>query len=142
MPEATSSYSFRTVTDYDFDEAVKQVIAALKKEGFGVLTEIDVQATFKKKLEVDYRKYVILGACNPNLAFQALEKEEEIGLALPCNVIVYEEKEGKGVVISIVDPIAMMGITTNPTLSPVAYDARTRLKRVAAALSGAEVPAD
>jgi uncharacterized protein (DUF302 family) len=140
MPEATSSYSFRTVTDYDFDEAVTMVTAALKKEGFGVLTEIDVQATFKKKLDIDYRKYVILGACNPNLAHRALEKEDEIGLALPCNVIVYEE--GDGVVISIVDPIAMMGITTNPTLSPVAYDARARLKRVAAALAGEEMPAD
>jgi uncharacterized protein (DUF302 family) len=130
----TSAYSFRTTTDLDFDAAVARVTAALKEEGFGVLTSIDVQATFKKKLDIDYRKYVILGACNPHLAHRALSMEEEIGLALPCNVVVYEPQEGDGVVISIVDPIAMMGITTNPALSTVAHEARTRLERVAAAV--------
>ena len=106
----------------------------MKEEGFGILTEIDVQETLKKKLDVNFRKYVILGACNPPLAYQALQTELEIGLLLPCNVIVYEEDGGS--VVSIVDPIAMLGVVENPALDPVAQEAQTRLQRVIETLSG------
>ncbi len=98
-----------------------------------MLTEIDVQATLKKKLDVDFRRYAILGACNPPLAHQSLQAEIEIGLLLPCNVIVYEENGG--CVVSILHPIAMMSVIDNPDLEPVAEEARTRLERVIKALN-------
>ena len=107
---------------------------ALKNEGFGVLTEIDVQATLKQKLDADFLKYVILGACNPSLAHQALNTELEIGLLLPCNVIVYEDDGGS--VVSIVDPLSMLGVVDSPDLDPVAQEARTRLLRVMDAVGG------
>jgi uncharacterized protein (DUF302 family) len=119
--------------DLSYREAVERVTAALKEEGFGVLTEIDVKATLKKKLDADFRQYVILGACNPPLAHQALNAELEIGLLLPCNIIVYEE--GKGSIVSIVDPLSMLGLVENPDLEPVASEARARLQRVKEALS-------
>lgn len=106
--------------------------AALKEEGFGVLTEIDVKDTMKKKIDVDFRKYTILGACNPQLAHLALNAELEIGLLLPCNVIVYEE--GDGSVVSIVDPVSMMQMADADALAPVA-EARARLERVRDALA-------
>ena len=109
-------------------EAIEKVTNALKEEGFGILTEIDVQATLKKKLDVDFQKYVILGACNPVLANQALNIEREIGLLLPCNVIVYEE-DGSSI-ISFVDPLIMLGVVENPALNEIANEAKTRLKRV------------
>ncbi|NIP53367.1 MAG: DUF302 domain-containing protein [Gammaproteobacteria bacterium] len=117
-----------------YDQAIEKVTAALKEEGFGVLTEIDVKATLKKKLGEEFRRYVILGACNPGLAHQALNTELEIGLLLPCNVIVYEDEETSGSVISIVDPIAMLGVVPNPALDDVAQEARTRLQNVVGAL--------
>ncbi|HRW47273.1 MAG: DUF302 domain-containing protein [Caldilinea sp.] len=120
--------------DAPYEAAVEQVTAALKEQGFGVLTEIDVKATMKKKLDVDFQKYVILGACNPPLAHRALSAEPAIGLLLPCNVIVYEDEAG-GSVVSLVDPIAMLGFVDNPALAPVAQEARTRLEKVAAALA-------
>jgi uncharacterized protein (DUF302 family) len=125
-------YAYRAKLDLPYEEAVDKVTAALKHEGFGVLTEIDVKATLKKKLDVDFRKYVILGACNPPLAHQALTAELEIGLLLPCNVIVYEVNGGS--VVSIVDPISMLDVAANPDIQPVADEARTRLGRVAKAL--------
>ncbi len=128
MTLTITDYAFRTKLDLPYEEAVEKVSAALKEEGFGILTEIDVQETLKKKLDVNFRKYVILGACNPPLAYQALQTELEIGLLLPCNVIVYEEDGGS--VVSIVDPIAMLGVVGNPALDPVAQEARTRLQRV------------
>ncbi|UCC65854.1 MAG: DUF302 domain-containing protein [Anaerolineae bacterium] len=127
-----TDYAFRTRLDLPYEQAVERVTAALKEEGFGVLTEIDVKATLKKKLDADFRKYVILGACNPPLAYQALQAELEIGLLLPCNVVVYEEDGGS--VVSIVDPLSMLGVVENPGLDPVAREARTRLQRVAEAL--------
>ena len=133
MTRTITDYAFRTRLDLPYEQAVAQVTAALKDEGFGVLTEIDVKATLKKKLGADFRKYVILGACNPPLANQALNAELEIGLLLPCNVIVYEEDGGS--VVSIVDPISMLGVVENPALNPVANEARTRLQRVIEALS-------
>lgn len=119
--------------DTPYEKAVGKVTEALKAEGFGVLTEIDVQATFKKKLDADFRRYVILGACNPNLAHRALTASLDIGLLLPCNVIVYEE--GAGSVVSLVDPLSMLGMADAVGLDEVAGEARTRLERVRDALS-------
>lgn len=116
-----------------YEQAVSRVTDALKAEGFGVLTEIDVQATLKKKLNADFRRYVILGACNPPLAHKALTASLDIGLLLPCNVIVYEE--GAGSVVSLVDPIAMLGVADAAGLDEVAQEARTRLQRVRDALA-------
>ena len=112
----------------NYEEAREAIIAALKQEGFGVLTEIDVRATMKAKLNVDWRKYTILGACNPPLAHKALTNEIEIGLLLPCNVIIYEADEG-GSVVSAMNALAAMEFTGNPALKPVAKDATARLKR-------------
>lgn len=123
-------YGMRTHLDLPYDEAIEKVTAALKKEGFGVLTQIDVQATLKQKLDVDFRRYIILGACNPPLAYRAFSTELEIGLLLPCNVIVYEDESGHGSVVSIIDPIMMLGIGINPSLSSVGEEASTRLRRV------------
>ena len=117
----------------NFDEAVTQVTAALKAEGFGVLTEIDVKETLKKKIDVDFRPYKILGACNPSLAYRALSAAPEVGLLLPCNVTVsYVADDVTDV--SIVDPLSMLGIVQHPDLEPVAEEARARLDRVAKAL--------
>lgn len=134
MAKTVTDYAYRTRLNVPYEQAVEQVIGALKDEGFGVLTEIDVKATLKKKLDADFRKYVILGACNPPLAHQALQAELEIGLLLPCNVIVYEEDGGS--VVSIIDPISMLGVVEKPELDPVANEARTRLQRVIRALGG------
>ena len=127
-----TGYAFRARVDLPYEQAVEKVTAALKAEGFGVLTEIDVQATLKNKLDADFRKYVILGACNPPLAHQALQTELEIGLLLPCNVIVYEDDGGS--MVSIADPIAMLQIAGKKALESVAREAQTRLRRVIAAL--------
>lgn len=125
----TTAYSFKTTLNVPYETAIEQTTAALKAEGFGVLTEIDVKATLKKKLDVDFRRYVILGACNPPLAYQALQSELEIGLLLPCNVIVYETTPEQSVV-SIVDPLSMLGVVDSPALNTVAAEARARLQRV------------
>jgi uncharacterized protein (DUF302 family) len=117
----------------DFDTALERVTAALKVEGFGVLTEIDVKATLKKKLDVDFRPYKILGACNPPLAYRALSTAPEVGLLLPCNVVVSQVEEGVAEV-SLVDPLAMLGVVAYADLKPVAEEAAARLDRVAAAL--------
>ncbi len=117
----------------DYATALQRVTDALKAEGFGVLTEIDVQATLKKKLAVDFRPYTILGACNPPLAHRALLAAPEVGLLLPCNVTVAQAEEGV-MEVSIVDPMGMLGIVGRPELEAVAEEARTKLARVAAAL--------
>ena len=135
MNQATIDYGMRTHLDAPYEMAVDRVTAALKSEGFGVLTTIDVKATLKQKLDADFRRYVILGACNPLLAHRALSTELEIGLLLPCNVIVYEDESGAGSVVAIVDPHAMLGTGINPALAPVADEAAARLRRVLAALS-------
>lgn len=133
MTKSITDYALQVRLDLPYDQAIDKVAAALKEEGFGILTEIDVKATLKKKLDADFRKYVILGACNPPLAHRALSAELEIGLLLPCNVIVYEEDGGS--VVSIVDPISMLGVVDSPELEPVAGEARARLERVGKALS-------
>ncbi len=132
MSHLNGNYAFRTRLDLPYEQAIEQVTAALKGEGFGVLTEIDVKDTLKKKLGADFRKYTILGACNPSLAHQALEADLEIGLLLPCNVIVYERTGGS--TVSIVDPISMLGVVEKPDLDSIASEARARLGRVIGAL--------
>ncbi len=132
MTTPVSDYGFRTNLAVDYEQAVARVTAALKDEGFGVLTEIDVKATLKQKLDAEFRRYIILGACNPGLAHQALNMELEIGLLLPCNVIVYEEDGGS--VVSVVDPITMLGVAANADLEPIAREAESRLRRVIEAL--------
>ena len=123
------NYSFSKTVDSSFDEAIKKVMEELKKEGFGVLTEIDVKETLKKKLDVDFRKYKILGACNPPFAYEALQAEDKIGLMLPCNVVVQETSEGK-IEVSAVDPVASMESIDNPQLQDVALKVQAKLKRV------------
>src|SRR5512139_3732791 len=117
----------------NFEEALTRVTTALKAEGFGVLTEIDVQDTLKKKLDVDFRPYKILGACNPLLAYRALSAAPEVGLLLPCNVTV-SYIEDNVTEVSLVDPRSLLGFVNHPDLEPVAEEARARLERVAAAL--------
>lgn len=122
-------YGFNCRLPLAIAAAKAATIAALKQEGFGVLTEIDVQATLKAKLDVNYRPYIILGACNPQLAYQGLQAEPELGLLLPCNVIVYDNGDQTSTV-SIVDPFSMLGVVHNPALEPVATEANARLRRV------------
>lgn len=122
------SYGFKKELDLGFDDALAKVTAELEKEGFGVLTEIDVKATLKKKLDVDFPRYQILGACNPSNAHRALLAEEDIGLMLPCNVIVYE-REGKSVV-SVIKPTVAMGMIENPELREIAEDVEAKLSTV------------
>ena len=134
----TLRYGFeRRLADITFDQAVERVTGALKSEGFGVLTEIDIKATLRKKLDVDFRRYVVLGACNPSLAHQALATEPQIGLLLPCNVVVQEASEG-GVLVSIANPRAMFALVDNAAISPIAAEAEERLHRVIEAVGGKE----
>lgn len=119
-----------------YEAALVRVTEALKAEGFGVLTEIDVQATLKQKLGVDFRPYKILGACNPPLAHRALVTAPEVGLLLPCNVTVSLAADGL-IDVSLVDPLGMLGVVANPALEPIAVEARARLERVTAALKEA-----
>jgi uncharacterized protein (DUF302 family) len=134
MTEMRIDYGMRTHLHLSHEDTIVRVTEALKAEGFGVLTEIDVQETLKKKLDLDFRRYIILGACNPPLAHRALSTELEIGLLLPCNVIVYDDESGEGSIVSIIDPIVMLGVGINPALAPVANEAAERLERVRAAL--------
>jgi uncharacterized protein (DUF302 family) len=127
--ESTMSYYFSKVLEMTFNEAIARVTEELKKEGFGVLTEIDVKETLKKKLGVDFQKYRILGACNPPFAYQALQAENKIGTMLPCNVIVQETSEGQ-VEVSAIDPVASMQAIENPTLKKIATEVRNKLKKV------------
>ena len=137
---ATPAYGFGTTLDLPFDEAITRTTEALKAEGFGVLTTIDVQAIMKAKLNVEFERYVILGACNPPLAHRALTSERHVGLLLPCNVVVYELTEGEHAGqtrVEIADPLAMLGIVQQPALQEVAAEARARLERVIASLQSA-----
>lgn len=130
----TKSAIGRTIRlNTDFNTALARVTEALRAEGFGVLTEIDVKETLRKKLDVDFRPYKILGACNPSLAYRALSIAPEVGLLLPCNLTVAYVEDGV-TEVSLVDPLAMLGVVAYAELQPVAQDAAARLDRVAAAL--------
>ncbi len=121
-------YGFSKTVDLSFDDTINKVTEELKKEGFGILTTIDIKETLKNKIDVDFKKYTILGACNPPLAHKALQAEEEIGLLLPCNVIVYE-KENKSAV-SVFDPSLMTKVVENENLNPIAEEVKEKLQRV------------
>lgn len=123
------SYYFSKIVDYNFDDAIEHVTAKLAEAGFGVLTTIDVSATLKKKIDVDFQRYTILGACNPGFAYKALQAEDKIGTMLPCNVIVQETSDGK-VEVAAVDPMASMMAIQNETLGGVAAQVRVMLKDV------------
>jgi uncharacterized protein (DUF302 family) len=134
MPRQETAYGFGGTVPLPFDEAVRRTREELANEGFGVLTEIDVAATLKNKLDVDFAPYVILGACNPPLAHRALAAEREIGLLLPCNVIVYAGEEEGTSVISAMDPEAALSLAGNPAVAPLAAEVGARLRRVLGAL--------
>ncbi|MFB6115397.1 MAG: DUF302 domain-containing protein [Candidatus Nanohalobium sp.] len=125
-------YTIATQTDGDFEETLEKVTEELEKEGFGILTEIDVQKTLKKKLDEDFRKYRILGACNPELAHKAFEKEISIGALLPCNVIVYEDS-GK-VFVEAADPEELLSVAENSELEDIASEVKGRLEKVIEAI--------
>lgn len=129
-----TSYGFGTTLPVPYEEAIPRVKEALKAEGFGVLTEIDVRRTLREKLGAEMEPYIILGACNPSLAHRALEQEPDIGLLLPCNVVV--RTEGQGSRVEVADPQAMLGIVGNKELNAVAEEAQKRLRRVVASLGG------
>lgn len=128
----TGKYGFALSLPLPYERAVAVVVDALRAEGFGVLTEIDVRDTLKKKLDVDFQRYIILGACNPPLAYKALQAEPDLGLLLPCNVVVHEE--GEGTRVAFVDPHAMLSVAANPALQPIADEVRAGLERVAGQL--------
>jgi uncharacterized protein (DUF302 family) len=123
------SYYFNKTVDMSFDEAIDKVTEELKKEGFGVLTEIDVKAALKKKINVDFREYRILGACNPSYAHKALLSEDKIGTMLPCNVVVQEREDGK-VEVAAIDPVASMQSVTSESLGEIATKIQSKLKQV------------
>jgi uncharacterized protein (DUF302 family) len=125
-------YGFSKTVDMPYEQTIEKVTAELKKEGFGVLTSIDVKETLKQKINVDFKKYAILGACNPSIAHRALQEEEDLGLLLPCNVIVYE-KENK-TRVSIFDPMVMTWIMENDNMKPIATEVQEKLQRVLAAV--------
>ena len=127
------SYAFSKTVDDSFDEAVERVTARLAEEGFGVLTTIDVSSTLKNKLDVDFQRYTILGACNPNYAYKALQAEDKIGVMLPCNVIV-QQKDGEKVEVSAVDPLASMQAVENESLGEIAGEVQQKLQSVIAGL--------
>jgi len=128
-----TNFGFGKKVEYGFDVALERVTEELAKEGFGILTEIDVKATIKKKLDKDMRPYRILGACNPGLAHQAVTAVPEIGLLLPCNVLVREDEEGQ-VHVSFMDPGAVLGLVNNPQVDPLAEQVKAKLERVLQAL--------
>jgi uncharacterized protein (DUF302 family) len=135
-PSGMSEFTIRYTVDGEFDDVVDATVDALGEEGFGVLCDIDVQATLKEKLDADFRQYRILGACNPPLAHEALREELELGALLPCNVVVYERDDGS-VGVSAVDPGVMLSVVDNPQLDPVADEVADRLSAAVERLPGA-----
>ena len=136
MIEQTTRYGIGTTVDLEYGQAVERTKEALAAEGFGVLSEIDIAATLKKKLDADFRPYVILGACNPPLAHRALTAERDLGLLLPCNVVVYAADEAGRSVVAAMDPEAALELTGNPEVREVAREVRARLERVLNSVAG------
>lgn len=128
-------YYFKVTLELPYDKAVEKVREALAAEGFGVLTEIDVKATLKEKLDVDFKPYIILGACNPSLAYKTLQVEEQIGLMLPCNVVVQEAADG-GSIVAALNPLVAMESVGNPELEPLAKEVAQKLRRAVQAMEG------
>jgi len=124
----TMSYFIKLSTNYTFDEAINKITKSLQTEGFGILTDVDVKATLKEKLDVDFKKYRILGACNPSFAYKALQVEDQIGIMMPCNVTVIEQENGH-VEISIMDPTAAFNVIENENLQPFAVELKHKLER-------------
>jgi uncharacterized protein (DUF302 family) len=129
MVAQTTRYGISVTVPLPYDRAVERIREELTKEGFGVLTEIDVKATMKKKLDVEFRPYVILGACNPPIAYEALSAELDIGLLLPCNVIVYAEDEPGTCVVAALDPVAALALTGRTDIAPLAEQVKAKLVR-------------
>ena len=129
MSSIDPRYGIKKTLPLSVEEADEKIREALAEEGFGILTEIDVKETLKKKLDVDFRPYRILGACNPPLAHKALSEEIDIGLLLPCNVVVYAGEEEGTSVVSVIDPVVQLGVADRETLAPIAEDVRERMKR-------------
>ena len=136
MSKRLDDYAFTVHLDVPFEQAREKTEAALQEQGFGIVTEIDMQRTFRQKLGIEFRQYGILGACNPELANRALTAEPMIGLLLPCNVILFEDAGGEGTTVSVVDPMGLLGDIDVAELQAVAEDAHDRLSKVAAALAG------
>ncbi len=134
MHQPLDEYAFTIHLDIPYEDARGRTETALKEQGFGVITEIDMRATMRQKLDVEFRKYAILGACNPSLALRAMTADPQMGLLLPCNVIIYEDEAGSGTTVSVVDPLGMLGGTEDQELRTVADEAHGRLARVAEAL--------
>lgn len=134
MIEQTTRYGIGTTIPLEYGRAVERTKEALAAEGFGVLTEIDVAATLKKKLDVDFRPYIILGACNPPLAYRALTAERDIGLLLPCNVVVYADDIPGRSVVAVLDPVEALQLSGNEQIRPLAEDVKARLTRVLKAI--------
>ena len=132
--QSSTRYGLKRVVNMSYEDAVARITETLKAQGFGILTEIDVKATLKKKLDKDFTKYIILGACNPPLAFKALSEELDIGLLLPCNVTVYERPTDRKTVVAVVDPASMVEITGRKDLEPFASEVRGKLEAALAAV--------
>jgi uncharacterized protein (DUF302 family) len=141
MTTENITYGISITVSLPFERALARTREALAAEGFGILTEIDVAGTLKKKLDVEFRPYVILGACNPPLAHRALTAELDIGLLLPCNVIVYRAEDPNCSVVAALDPVAALSLTGNEAVQPLAEEVRVRLQRVLANISNAGGPA-
>jgi uncharacterized protein (DUF302 family) len=139
MLQHTTRYGISTTVSLSYDQALARTREALAGEGFGVLTEIDVAATLRKKLNIEFRPYIILGACNPPLAHRALQAELDIGLLLPCNVVVYATDDPGRTVVVALDPVEALSLSGNKAILPVAEDVQARLRRVLASLGGSEV---
>jgi len=136
MLQHTTRYGISTTVPLSFHQALARTREALASEGFGVLTEIDVTATLRKKLDVEFRPYVILGACNPSLAHRALQAELDIGLLLPCNIVVYATDDPACTMVAALDPVAALSLSGNEAVRPIAEEVRGRLERVVASVGG------
>jgi uncharacterized protein (DUF302 family) len=136
MLQHTTRYGISTTISLPFNQALARTREALTKEGFGVLTEIDVTATLRKKLDVEFRPYIILGACNPPLAHRALQAELDIGLLLPCNVVVYATDDPARTVVAALDPVEALSLSGNEAVRPIAEEVQARLERVVASVAG------